>query len=189
MKAIKRISIAIAAVLVILTGSLQAQSKYFTRNGNISFFSDGSSEKIEAYNHKVSCVIDAATGQLEFGVLMQAFEFEKALMQEHFNENYVESEQFPKATFKGTIADNGAVKYTKDGSYKVTVSGKLTLHGVTKDVTTKGTIAVKGSKVSALAEFKILLADYKIEIPSLVKDKVAKDVRILVDVQLDPLNK
>lgn len=181
--------IVLILMFVALSANVQAQSKYFTRNGNISFFSDGSSEKIEAFNHKVTCVIDVATGQLEFGVLMQAFEFEKALMQEHFNENYVESEQFPKATFKGIINENTFVKYTVDGSYKVTVSGKLILHGVTKDVTTKGTIVVKGGKISALAEFKILLSDYKIEIPSLVKDKVAKEVRILVDVQLDPLNR
>ncbi|MEO8147061.1 MAG: YceI family protein [Bacteroidia bacterium] len=185
----KRISIAIVIMAVTIGSSLNAQSKFFTRNGNISFFSDGSSEKIDAVNHKVSCVIDATTGQIEFGVLMQAFEFEKALMQEHFNENYVESEKFPKATFKGTIADNNIVKYNADGIYKVNVTGKLTLHGVTNDVTSKGTITVKGGKVIANAEFKILLEEYKIEIPSLVKDKVAKDVRIVVDIQLDPLNK
>jgi hypothetical protein len=188
MKTIKKLTVVIVLLLG-MNNFTQAQNKFFTRNGTINFYSDGSNEKIEAVNHKVSCVLDAATGNMEFAVLMQAFEFEKALMQEHFNENYVESEQFPKATFKGTITDNNTVKYSVDGIYKVNVTGKLTLHGVTNDVTTKGTITVKGGKVIANSEFKILLSDYKIEIPSLVKDKIAKDVRIVVDSQLDPLNK
>jgi len=112
---------------------------------------------------------------------MKAFEFEKALMQDHFHENYVESEKYPKSTFKGNVVDMSKVDLTKDGSYPVKVKGNLTLHGVTKEVLTDAVFTVKGGKVNGASTFKILLADYKVEIPNLVKDKISKDVRIVVD--------
>lgn len=188
MKFISKILCA-SIILIGLTHLSMAQGKYFTRNGNINFYCDGSAEKIEAANRKVSCVLDAVTGSIEFGALMQAFEFEKALMQEHFNENYVESEKYPKAIFKGTITDNAKVKYTANGTYKVNVTGQLTLHGVTNNVSAPGTITIKDGKLTAASEFKILLADYKIEIPTLVADKITKEVRIVVNTLMDPLNK
>ncbi len=189
MNIIKKNSLVVMMITMVFANAALAQTKYFTRNGNISFYSDAPLEKIEANNHKVSSVLDPATGQVEFSVLMKAFEFEKALMQEHFNENYVESTTYPKSTFKGTITNNKEVDYSKDGTYNVTVDGKLTLHGVTKDVTSKGTMTVKDGKPAGKSEFKILVADYNISVPGLLKDKVAKEVRIVVEVNYEPLTK
>lgn len=181
----------IILIAVVLIGSIaaQAQNKYFTRDGKVSFYSDASLEKIEANNSKATSVLDASTGQIEFSVLMKAFEFEKALMQEHFNENYVESNKFPKSVFKGKIENIADVNFDKDGSYPVKVKGQLTLHGVTKDVATNGTIEVKNGKITANSVFNILIEDYDIEIPKLVSEKVAKDVKITVNVSLEPLAK
>lgn len=189
MNKLRKISAIVIVITMALINGAIGQSKYFTRNGHITFYSDAPLEKIEAHNSKVSSVVDAASGQVEFGVLMKAFEFEKALMQEHFNENYVESDTYPKSVFKGTIANNKDVNYTKDGTYEVTVNGKLTLHGVTKDISSKGTINVKDGKPTAKSEFKILLSDYNISVPALLKDKVSKEVKIVVEMNYEPLSK
>ena len=140
-----------------------------------------------AINEKATSVLDPSGGQVEFAVLMKAFMFEKALMEEHFNENYVESGKFPKASFKGTIKNRSEINFTKDGTYEAKISGKLTIHGVTKDVDATGTIVVKGTAVSAKSEFKILMSNYNIDIPSLVQDKVAKEAVITVDVNYELL--
>ena len=115
-----------------------------------------------------------------FMVTLKAFEFEKALMQEHFNENYVESDKFPKAVFKGVIQDFAKINLAKNGNYPVKVAGKLTLHGVTNDVVTDGIIDVKDGVVTAKSKFNIKCSDFKIEIPSLVKEKVSNTVTITV---------
>lgn len=164
-----------------------AQEKFYTKSGKIIFSSKASLENIEAHNKTVTCVLDSKTGNMQFAVLMKAFEFEKALMQEHFNENYLESHKYPKAEFKGQIVNNGEINYAKDGTYKANVKGKLTIHGETRDVETVGVVVVKGDKVETDAEFNIELADYKVEIPKVVKDNISKTVRITVDCNLDPL--
>lgn len=166
---------------------LCAQDKYYTKTGKINFNSKASLENIEALNKSVTAVLDTKTGNLQFAVLMKGFEFEKALMQEHFNENYVESHKYPKAEFKGLVTNNSDINYTKDGTYKAKVKGKLTIHGETNDVETEGTIQVKGGKLLTDATFGVALADYKIEIPKIVKDNIAKIVSIEVDCTLDPL--
>lgn len=173
-------------VIVMMSSSLTFAQKYFTKNGNVTFFSKAPLEDIKAVNKKAVCVIDAGTGAMEFAVLMKAFEFEKALMQEHFNENYVESDTYPKGTFKGKITNVSSVNFTTDGSYPVTIAGKMTIHGITKDVTAKGSIVVAGGKINGISEFTLLVADYDIEIPSVVKDKISKSIKITVNVWLEP---
>jgi len=144
-------------------------------------------EDIKAENKKATFVLDAKSGAVELAVLLKAFEFDRALMQEHFNENYVESDKYPKSTYKGKIADFGNVDLTRDGTYPIKIAGQLTIHGETKDVPAKGTLTVSGGKVSGKASFKITLSDFDIEIPSIVKDKISKTVNINVAVWLDPL--
>src|SRR5687768_4455396 len=117
------------AVMISAAGLVNAQDKYFTKTGKISFYSKAPMEDIEAKNKTVAAVMDIKTGALQFSVLMKSFEFEKALMQEHFNENYVESDKFPKADFKGSVVNNSSVNYSKDGTYNTMVKGKLTIHG------------------------------------------------------------
>ena len=175
------------ATLLFSVAIVKAQDKYFTKSGKIVFHSKASLENIEANNKTVTCVLDTKTGNLQFAVMMKAFEFEKALMQEHFNENYVESNKFPKAEFKGLVVNNGEINYSREGTYKAKVKGKLTLHGETKDVETTGTIVIKSGKIGAEAVFNIELADYKVEIPKVVKDNISKTVSITVDCTLDPL--
>lgn len=162
-------------------------AKYFTKTGNITFFSHTNIEDIEAVNHKVTSAFETATGKLQFSVLMKAFEFEKALMQEHFNENYVESDKYPKASFDGTIDNIKAINFEKDGTYKSTVTGNLTIKNKTNKVSTEGTFVVKGDNVQGKATFKIKLADYNVTIPSVVKDKINEQVEIRVDMNYKPM--
>ncbi|MGB3008582.1 MAG: YceI family protein [Chitinophagaceae bacterium] len=173
---------------LVLTVSSFGQ-KYFTKTGKITFdaTSASSPEKVEAVNRTSTCVMDTKSGAIQFSVLIKGFAFERALMEEHFNENYLESTKYPKAEFKGTIENNDAVNYAKDGTYAVTVKGKLIMHGVTRDVETKGKLVVQGGKINTLAEFSVLLADYNVSIPGLVADKVAKTAKIIVSCLLDPL--
>jgi len=160
-----------------------AQDRLLTRNGSISFYSRTSLEDIEANTQTAVSVLDKKTGQLEFSVLIKSFTFEKALMQEHFNENYLESDQFPKSIFRGRIEDLSKVSFDKNGRYAVSVTGELTIHGQSQTVTTPAIITVLDGVASANAEFNIVLADYKITIPSLVQDKVSKTVRIAVNLK------
>jgi polyisoprenoid-binding protein YceI len=172
---------------ILIAAAASAQDRYFTRGGKIYFDATSSSEKIESINNQGTSVFDTKTGQFEFAVLMKGFEFEKALMQDHFHENYVESEKYPKSVFKGTIVDLTKIDFSKDGVYAATVKGNLSLHGVTKEVIAPATFAIKGGKISAKASFKILLADFNVTIPSLVADKVSKTASINVDATYDKM--
>ncbi len=162
--------------------------KYGTRKGTITFDSDTNMEKIHAVNNTVSAVIDAKSKKLQFAVLIKGFQFKKALMQEHFNENYMESSKFPKASFKGEIVD-GDVNFVQIGNYDAKVKGKLTIHGVTKEVTVPVKIEMSKAGAHSTATFKVVLADYGIKIPSLVKNKIAKEVTIAIDATLPMLQK
>jgi YceI-like domain len=167
-------------MLLFACGAGIAQPKYFTKTGKISFFSKSPVENIEAVNNKVLSVWDVGNGQLEFAVLMKGFEFAKALMQEHFNENYVESDKYPKAVFKGLIENSKAIPLTSDNAVKVNVNGYLTIHGVTRPLSTTAVITVKNGAISASANFSIALADYGISIPSIVADKINKTIAVVV---------
>ena len=161
--------------------------KYFTRNGNVSFYSDAALEKIEAHNTTAASVIDAESGKMEFAVLIKGFQFDKALMQEHFNENYMESSKYPKAVFKGSIVDYDMEKLKADGEYPVTVKGEMTIHGVTKEVEAEGTFVTKDGKVTANSNFDIAVADYDIKIPAVVADNIAKTVQVSVQLELEKM--
>lgn len=183
----KKISLFLVAIIAISFSSF-SQDKYFTKTGKIFFKCTKSPlENIEATNKSATCVVDTKTGTLQFAVMMKGFEFERALMQEHFNENYVESSKFPKAEFKGQIVNNGEINYSKDGTYTAKVKGKMTIHGETKEVETPGTIVIKNGKVMTNAAFIIQLSDYNISIPSVVSDKISNTVNISIDCNLDPL--
>jgi hypothetical protein len=166
----------------LLQVSTNAQSKLFTKTGSISFFSKTNIENISARNNKVLAVWELTSGKIEFSVLMKGFEFEKALMQEHFNENYVESDKYPKATLKAVIENSSSISLTTDKSYIVKVNGTLTMHGITKAVSTTATIKVKDGVASATATLPVLLADYNIKIPSVVADNINKKIDILITI-------
>ena len=166
-------------IATLLPSLVFAQERYVTRTGEITFFSKTSMENIEAVNHKATSVLDANTGAMEFAVLIKGFEFEKALMQEHFNENYMESGTFPKSTFKGKVVGVTADQLKAPGKYEVTVSGDLTIHGVAKPTTAKGTMVVDATGgVQASSDFMVKLADHGIKVPGGVN--VAEEIQISV---------
>src|SRR3954468_13491507 len=175
-------------VAFLLSASLSfAQDKFFTKTGKITFYSKAPMEDIDGKNKTVTAVIDSKSGAIQFAVQIKGFEFEKQLMQQHFNENYMESDKFPKAEFKGSITNNSDINYSKDGTYTAKVKGKLTIHGVTKDVESTGTIKVNGGKLDTKSTFDVKLSDYDIKIPSVVKDKISNNIKITVDCKLEPL--
>lgn len=179
----------LATILTIFTTAAIHAQKYYTKTGKIYFDATSSSspEKIEATNRTATCVVDVSSGAIQFAVLMKGFEFERALMQEHFNENYVESHKFPKAEFKGKIKDNNEINYAKDGTYKVKVKGDLTIHGVTKEVEAEGKLIINSGKITAESVFSVKLSDFNISIPGLVADKIAKTATITVSCMLELL--
>ncbi len=155
---------------------------YITHTGHIWFFAGTAMEDINADSYQVASNLNSSTGEMAYSVLVKGFEFRRALMQEHFNENYMESDKYPKSTFKGKISDISSVNFDKNGTYKVSVSGDLFIHGVTKTVTAPGTITISADSVYARSNFKVALKDYNITIPSVVKDKISETVQIHVDV-------
>ena len=175
-------------LLLIATCIFSASAqKQFTKTGHIWFYSHAPLEDITAHNYQVTSVLDISTGDMAYKVTMSAFQFEKALMQQHFNEKYIESDRFPESTFKGKITDLSGIDLSKDGSYQVNVEGNLTIHGVTQPVKADGTINVKGGKIFAQSLFQIAVADYEIKIPSAVSDNIAKVVDVHVDISFEPM--
>jgi len=179
----KRLFILIAA-LAITTTSLQAQKVYSTKTGKISFFSDAPLEDIEAKNSEVESKLASGTGQVVFTLLMKGFQFENQLMQDHFNENYLESSKYPKADFKGFVTNIKDINFSKDGTYPAKVKGTLTIHGVSKEINTDGTITVNGDKATARTKFNISLKDYNIG-GALIGKKIADKIAITVDCQYE----
>ena len=178
--------------LFILTGLLLSASmvnaqKYMTKTGSIRFYSHTAMEDIEATNKQVNSALDITSGEFIFKLLMKGFEFEKALMQEHFNENYVESDKFPNASFKGKVLNLKDINFAKDGVYPATIEGELNIHGVTKKIQEKGTFEVKGGKIIGKAKFNISLKEYNVVIPKTVVNNISDIIEITVDVSLEKL--
>lgn len=180
----------ITAIFIVSLVTLSASAQtYISRNGRITFFSKAPVENIEANNNDVTSFLDTKKGEAAFVALIKSFKFKKALMEEHFNENYMESNTFPKANFKGTITDLSKVNFSKDGSYPVTVKGDLTLHGVTKNIEAPATISISGGKISANSKFNIKVKDYNIKIPTTVINNIAETISVTVDCKYEPLKK
>jgi polyisoprenoid-binding protein YceI len=180
--------VATALLLVGFIGSAPAQTRYIDRGGNASFFSSAPLEDIKAETNQAVSVIDVSTGELVASVLMKSFNFRKALMQEHFNENYVESDKYPKATFKGKVTNVQELDLTKDGKYILDVSGEFTLHGVTKPLNVKAEARVEKGNFAARAVFPLLVADFDIGVPRLVRDNIAKEVEVTVSFNYRPFS-
>ena len=179
-------TIAFLAMLGCLSIESSAQV-YIAKNSEISFFSEAIMENIEAVNHKSSSLLNTKTGQLVFKVPIGAFEFEKDLMKEHFNENYMETEKFPQSTFKGAIS--GDIDYTKDGTYPAKAVGKMVIHGIEKERTMEGNIVVKDGAISLESEFIAKLADHDIAIPKVVVKNIAEEVLVKIKADFIPYEK
>ena len=178
---IKNISL---LVCLIICSALFSQ-KMITRSGEIKFeASMPAFEEIASKNNTASCLFDAATGEIVVLVLVKGFRFKIPLMEEHFNENYMESSKFPKATFKGKILNFDASKLA---ATKTTyeLEGELSMHGVKKKIKTKISLAQNTGKINAVSIMVVKPQDYAIEIPSLVKGKIADTVKISINFILE----
>jgi polyisoprenoid-binding protein YceI len=172
-------------ILFMMIGISGYSQKYLTKNGEIRLYSETPLETINPENKQVNAALDIQTGDFVFKVLMKSFVFEKALMQEHFNENYVESDKFPNATFQGKVTNIKSIDFTKPGSYDVQVEGDLTIHGVTRKISEKGNFTVEsGDKIHGTSKFLVIPADYDIKIPSAVMGKIAESIEVNVDIEL-----
>lgn len=178
--------IVLVALFVLMTQAAFSQ-KYFSRDAVLSFNSDTPMEKIEGVNKAGTCVLDTKTGKMEWKVLVKGFKFEKALMEEHFNENYMESTKFPNAVFKGEITNLSEINFTQDGKYNVKAKGTMTMHGVSKEINVTGTLKVNKGQLEILSNFAVACADYNISIPSVVKDNIAKEIKVTVSAKLNAM--
>jgi polyisoprenoid-binding protein YceI len=179
----KTIFTILAVVAITLTSITASAQKLVSTKTHFKFFSTTPAEDIQANNYKAVGTIEKSTGDIVFSVPMQSFEFEKALMQEHFNsKKFLDTKTNPKAKLVGKIADLSKVDFTKDGSYSVDVTGDLTINGVTNPVKEKATIGVTDGKISLMSKFNLTLNDYKIAFKSGKPSRnIAKTLEVTVE--------
>jgi polyisoprenoid-binding protein YceI len=164
-------------LLTLLVIGFQSRAQLFmTTNGEVSIFSKTPMENIDAVNKSVSSIINTATNEVAVQMRITNFVFPNKLMQEHFNENYLESEKFPSATFKGKIKET--VDLTVAGTYPITASGSATIHGVTRPIELKGNIVSTGTSLALTCAFEVKLVDYKVDIPKIVFAKIAEVIKV-----------
>jgi polyisoprenoid-binding protein YceI len=162
-------------LLVISSGAF-GQNFYICRAGQTSFFSETLIQNISALDNKVAAVIDADKNEIVVKITITDFKFKNHLMEEHFNENYLESDKFPLGTFKGKIQED--IDYSKNGSFDITAVGSLNMHGVIKERTLKGKMEIMNGQIKLNCDFDILLKDHKVEIPTLVIAKIAEFITV-----------
>ena len=163
----------------------KAQDRFLTKNGSVTFFSSAPMEDIKADNNQVLSIVDTSSGKMAISILMKSFLFEKALMQEHFNENYVESDKFPKATFKGTILNFDDI----ESNTKVNVKGTITIHGKSKEIVIPANISKTEDAILVKGEFNLLVADFDIKIPKVVAKNIAKEIKVTFEFNHKPYSK
>jgi polyisoprenoid-binding protein YceI len=179
----------IVFTLSIVLSQTAVSQIYKAKDGatEVTFFSKSPLEDIDAKNKGAIIIMNAVTSDIQVRLTMQNFKFKNALMEEHFNENYLESEKYPNAVFKGKI--NEKIDYSVDGEHKVTVTGKMELHGVTKDETYEGSLNKVGNEILIVCAFKIKVVDYNIKVPSLYVKNIAEIVDVDIKSTLEPFVK
>lgn len=160
--------------------NLNAQELYKATEGEVSFFSEAPIQNISAVNKEVKALINSKNNEVAFVVPNTGFKFEKPLMEEHFNENYMESHKFKISVFKGRVIDE--IDFTKDGTYEVTAKGTLDIHGVTVEREIKGTLTISNGKINLTTEFDVALKDHDIKIPKVVTKSIAEVVKVSVNI-------
>ena len=179
---------AICFIIVFFCFSINSFAQlYIAKTGAISFFSETAMENIEAESKNANALFNSENNELALIVAIRSFQFKNALMQEHFNEKYMESDKYKEARFKGKIS--GDLDFKKDGVYQVIATGTLNLHGVEKTYSEKGTLTVKGNELVLSCKFHVILKDHKIEVPSLVSKKIAEQVLVTMSVMCIPYKK
>lgn len=174
-------------ILLILLLSTCFGQRFLTKTGHISFTSDTPFEKIEASNNQVNCALDLATGDIIFKILIRSFEFDKALMQEHFNENYLLSYKFPNATFRGKISNFKELKLNSPNKQDVLINGIIKIKGVEKSLQTMAQLKFIDEGILAQATLTLKPQDFDIKIPKAVFEKIAKIVNVHIEILLKPI--
>ena len=176
-------------ILCFVVSGIKSNSQiiYLAQGAKVSFFSSTPIEDIDATSQSMTSVINISTNEIAFNIPIRTFQFKRALMREHFNEKYIESDKFPNATFKGKI--NEPIDWTKDGSYDITATGILTLHGVDKQHTEKGKAVVKDGKINITSSFKAAVKDHNITIPKIVMTNIAEIVEVKLNADYIPYKK
>jgi hypothetical protein len=166
-------------LIALVAGALSLNAQiYKGSKTTVSFFSSTPVEDISATDTIATMLLNSKTGDVIANISIKGFVFPNVLMQEHFNENYMESDKFPMGSFKGKI--NETVDYTKDGTHNVTITGTLTIHGVAKPRTIPATVTVKGSTVTVDCKFEVALVDHDIKVPEAVGAKIAEKIQVTV---------
>jgi polyisoprenoid-binding protein YceI len=168
---------------VAFSAESSAQKKYTTRNAEIDFTSEAQLELIKAASSKVRGLIDPATNQFAFTLDVNSFEgFNSALQRDHFNEKYMESEKYPKASFSGKIIEQ--IDFSRNGEYDVRAKGDLDIHGVKQTRIIKGKILVNNGKLELNANFDVPLSDHNISIPTVVSQKIATQIKVQLEASM-----
>lgn len=175
----KNLLLTIAAIFIISVSF--GQNLYFTKTGHAYFMSHTDAIDIDGNNKQMTSFFNQENGEVVFQMLIKSFKFELATAEEHFNETYMESDKFPKAKFKGNITNMDEIDFSKDGTYTANIKGEMTIHGVTKNMEQSGKVTITGGEISASSAFQISIADYKIKVPKMVKERVAETVDVKVD--------
>ncbi|MBN4065910.1 YceI family protein [Candidatus Amoebophilus asiaticus] len=173
--------------LIFLGFYLNAQNLYITKTAKLSFFSEAPLENIDAHSEKGTSILNTETKGVVCKVAIKSFLFKKPLMQEHFNENYMESEKYEFAILKGIIKED--IDFSKDGTYDVNVEGELDLHGVKQNRTISGTLTIENGKISIQAEFQVKVVDHDIKIPKLVIENIAEVIDVKFSAEYEPHKK
>lgn len=173
----KKVLLTIALIISSFTW-LIAQEIQTSKAINVRFFSSAALEDIEATTQNGTSVITTAKNDFFFLVPIKSFTFKSSLMQEHFNENYMESDKYVDARFSGKV--NEDIDWKKDGTYNITVTGKLIVHGVDRERTIPGTVTIKGGVINISSKFDIACKDHNVKIPSVMSEKIAEVVSVTV---------
>ncbi len=171
-------------LFLLLAGKGYAQDLYYAKNVETSFFSEARFENIDAVSKKGTSVINVATGEVAFKIPIRSFVFKNGLMQEHFNENYMESDKFANATFAGKLMPGADL--SKDGTYNVIVAGKLSVHGITRERTVAGVVEVKKGRILVTTSFEVPVQDHHIDIPNDKISNISQNILVKVKAQHEP---
>lgn len=176
-----RVLLILLQVFVCLSAYSQ---KYSLEKSSVSFFSEAPIENISAKNLKTSSLLNTTSGEVVFSIPIREFKFDKSLMEEHFNEKYMESDRYPKATFQGKFIN---FNLEGKGEQNVRALGKLTMHGVTREIDVLGTIEITSNQLLAKATFLVKLKDFKIKVPQLLWNNIAQEVKVTVEFTYKPI--
>lgn len=179
--------IIVAAIILFSLNSFG--QKQITKSGVIDIFSQTPAFTIKGSNKKVASVLNTETGEVVASTLVRSFKFAEALVEEHFNENYMESHKFPKAVFKGKITNFKSIDLKKEGTYDIAIEGKLTLHGQTQYIKEKGKLTIKAGKISAKTTFNVSLAAYKVEVEKAYKHAIKDAIELKISFNYTPYKK